>query len=62
MVIHFYCIHQSYKKRTIAIRDWSSGNLLEEANDVSYIALDKESLFSSMHGTFISPNGIKWRH
>jgi hypothetical protein len=33
MVINFYCIHQSYKKRVAPTRDLSSGHPLQEANE-----------------------------
>jgi hypothetical protein len=34
MVIHFYCIHQSHKKRTIPTRSLSSGHHVQEAIEV----------------------------
>jgi hypothetical protein len=39
MVIRFYCIYQSYKKRIAPTRDLSSGHPLQEAIEVLQTAL-----------------------
>ena len=44
MIIYFYFIHQSFKKRTIPTRDMLSGRILQEVNEVSHITSDKKSL------------------
>jgi hypothetical protein len=46
MVICFYCIHQSYKKKTTApSRDLSSGHPLQEAIEVLQTTLDEKDPF-----------------
>ena len=52
--IHFYCICQSYKKKSVLTRDLSSGHTLQVANGISYTTLDENTFFSSMHSTIYS--------
>jgi hypothetical protein len=59
MVIIFYCIHQSYKKKSTPSRDLSSRRPYERQTKY-HTSLDEKILFSSMHCTFHSSKCHKW--